>query len=61
METAIAEIKLHNMVLYDLISWIAHNDEYEEEEFTTILGAVYSFARSQNPTLDHEGDEGGSP
>lgn len=59
MEAALAEIKFHNPVLYDMLSWVAHNDEYDEEEFSIVLGVAYSFARSQNPTLDQKGDEGG--
>jgi len=52
IETALAEIKIASPVLGDLLSWVAHNDEYDEEEFTQCLGFCYSYARSINPNLE---------
>lgn len=58
IETALAEIKLANPVLYDLLSWVAHNEEYDEDEFSQTLGVVYSFARSKNPTMEGTEEDG---
>jgi hypothetical protein len=60
MESALAEIKLADPVLFTLLSWVAHNDEYDEEDFAHVLGVVYSFARSTNPSMEKmEGEQDG--
>lgn len=42
--------------LDDFIKWAAMNDDFEDDEITVVLGAVYSYARNKN---DPERGEGG--
>lgn len=63
LESVMAEIKFASHDLHDLLQWIAHNDEYDEDEFVQVLGPVYSFARAKNPSMkeDDEQDESAPP
>lgn len=60
MESVLAEIKLRSQDLHDLLEWIGNNDEYDIDEFNVVLGAVYSFARATNPSMEGDTEDGES-
>ena len=56
IEAMVMEIHFADPGLDDFVRWIAHNEDFEDEELTVVLSAVYTYAKSKN-TVDGEAEE----
>jgi hypothetical protein len=57
MSAIMAEIRLAHPELAEFLVWVAHHEDYSEEEFMEHLGAVYSYSRAKNPSLENLKEE----
>lgn len=61
-EALLMEIHMAAPELDDFVTWVATNEDFEDEELSTILSGVYSYARAKNDTGEEEdGDSEPSP
>lgn len=48
IEALVMEVHMAAPELDDFLTWVAQNEDFEDDELTVILAGVYSYARAKN-------------